>query len=99
MERMDFGSFYCEFLLHSGVSEVETAIYAPLIYDYEDRYYDACLAFLKTGEKVEVEYKGFSTGVIQSSMNTSYVQALVILHHIETMPQRAPMIFFPDPVE
>ena len=99
MERIDFVSFNCDFMLNSNMTKAGVAIYAPLIYSFEDRYFNACVEFLKTGKMTNVEFKKYSTDVLQSTMRVSYIQALVILHNIETMPNEAPNIYNPNMVE
>ena len=99
MERMDFTSFNCDFMLYSKMSNVEVAICAPLIYSFEDRYFNACVEFLKTGNAPNIEFDNYSTDLLQSAMGISYIQALIILHHMETMPEEVPNIYNPNPVE
>ena len=99
MERIDFVTFNCDFLINSNMANVDVAVYAPLIYGFEDKYFNACMEFLKTGKKTNIEYKRYSTDVLMSTMCASYIQALVILHNIEFMPKEAPTIFNPRIVE
>ena len=99
MERIDFVSFNCEFLLNSNMTKSGVAVYSPLIYGFEDRYFNACLEYLRTGNMTNIEFKKYSTELLQTTMGVSYVQALVILHNIETMPNEAPNIYNPNTVE
>lgn len=99
MERIDFTSFNCDFMLYSKMSSVEVAIYAPLIYGFEDKYFNACVEFLKTGNTPKIEFDDYSTDMLQATMGISYIHALIILHHIESMPGEAPNIYNPNLVE
>lgn len=99
MERMDFLSFNCDFLTNTAMTNIGVAVYAPIIYGYEDKYFNACVEFLKTGNETNIEFKSYSTELIQETMGASYIQALVILHNIEHMPHEAPNIYNPDIVE
>ena len=99
MERIDFLTFNCDFLRYSDMNNNEVAIYAPLIYGFEDKYFNACREFLQTGKNINVEYKKYSTDMLMSTMSASYIQALVILHNIATMPNEAPNIYNPDIIE
>lgn len=99
MGRMGFVSFNCDFLAYSGMTNIGVAVYAPIIYGYEDRYFNACVEFLKTGKETDLEFKSYSTGLIKKSMKASYIQALVILHNIEHMSNEAPNIYNPDYME
>ncbi|MBE7074531.1 MAG: hypothetical protein E7376_00910 [Clostridiales bacterium] len=99
MKRIDFVTFNCNFMIYSNMTNAEVAVYAPLIYRFEDKYFNACEKFLKTGEKTNVEFEKYSTDMLQLTMGTSYIEALVILHNIETMPNDAPNIFNPNIVE
>ncbi len=99
MERVDFVSFNCDFMTYSNMTNVGVAVYAPIIYGYEDKYFNACVEFLKTGKETKIEFGSYSTELIQRTMNASYIQALVILHNIEQMPNEAPNIYNPDIVE
>ncbi len=99
MARMDFLSFNCEFIYNSNMTRAEVAVYAPLIYGFEDKYFDACVAFLKTGEKQDIWFENYSIDRLQSGMRLSYIQALVVLHNIQSMPQEAARIYRPIRVE
>ncbi len=99
MERIDFTTFNCDFMLHSNLTNIEVAIYAPIIYGFEDKYFNACVNFLKTGNKQNLVYEDYSTDMLQSSMGISYIHALIVLHHIEAMPDEAPNIYNPNLVE
>ena len=99
MERMSFLDFNCDFILYSRMSNIGVSVYAPLIYSFEDKYFDACVEFLKTGNERNLEFGKYSIEIIKNCMGANYVQALVILHNIETNPDKAPMIFNPDMVE
>ena len=99
MERIDFVSFNCDFMLYSNMTNAGVAIYAPLIYGFEDKYFNACAEYLKTGKETNLEFRKYSTEILQSTMEVSYIQALVILHNIESMPNEAPNIYNPNMVE
>lgn len=99
MERMDFVLFNCDFMTYSNMTNVGVAVYAPIIYGYEDKYFSACVDFLKTGKETNIEFGRYSTDVIQKTMKVSYIQSLVILHNIEQMPKEASNIYNPDIVE
>ena len=99
MERIDFVSFNCALLIHSDMTKAGAAVYAPLIYGFEDRYFNACVEFLKTGKAEDLVFNKYSTDLLQTTMGASYIQALVILHHIEKAPEQAPIIYNPRSVE
>lgn len=99
MERVDFLTFNCDFMRYSNMTNIGVAVYAPIIYGYEDKYFNACVEYLKTGKETVIEFRRFSTEMLQKTMKTSYIQALVILHNIEQMPNEAPNIYNPDIVE
>lgn len=56
MERVDFVSFNCDFMTYSNMTNVGVAVYAPIIYGYEDKYFNACVEFLKTGKETKIEF-------------------------------------------
>ena len=99
MKRIDFVTFNCDFLSYSNMNNVDCSIYAPLIYGFEDKYFNACVEFLATGDQTNLEFKKYSIKNIQECMGANYIQALVILHNIENMPTEAPNIFNPNIVE
>lgn len=99
MERIDFVSFNCDFMLYSNMTNAGVAVYAPLIYNFEDKYFNACVEFLKTRKATNIEFGKYSTEILQATMGVSYIQALVILHNIELMPNEAPNIYNPNMVE
>jgi len=99
MERMNFLDFNCDFTMYSNMTNIGIAVYAPIIYSYEDKYFNACVEFLKTGKETNLEFNKYSTENIKNCMGTNYIQALVILHNIENNPNYAPMIFNPNMVE
>ena len=71
-----------------------------LLHDNEVTYSFICpVEFLKTGNERNLEFSKYSIEKIKNCMGTNYIQALVILHNIETNPTYAPMIFNPDMVE
>ncbi|MBQ7761358.1 MAG: hypothetical protein IJ400_04810 [Clostridia bacterium] len=96
MNRIDFTSFNCDFMLYSDMTNAEVAIYAPLIYGFEDKYFNACVEYIRTGKMTNIQFRKYSTEILQSSMEVSYIQALVILHNIESMPNEAPNIYNPN---
>ena len=99
MERMSFLDFNCDFMMYSRMTNIGISVYSPLIYSFEDKYFNACVEFLKTGNEINLEFGKYSIETIKNCMGTNYIQALVILHNIETYPNYAPMIFNPDMVE
>lgn len=99
MERIDFVSFNCDFLQGAMMSNAEVAILAPVIYGYEDKYFNACAEYLKSKQEQNLEFEGFSIECLKATMGLSYIQALVVLHNIEHMPDQAPVIYNPDITE
>ena len=95
----NFLEFNCDFLLYSNMSNIDAAIYAPIIYGYEDKYFNACVEFLKTGKETNLELEKHSIENIKTCMGANYIQALVILHNIESNSNFAPVIFNPNIVE
>ena len=55
--------------------------------------------FLKTGNESNLEFGKYSISMLRKTMDVSYIQALVILHNIEHMPNEAPNIYNPNIVE
>lgn len=99
MERIDFVSFNCAFLQGARMSNAEVAMLAPLIYGYEDKYFSACVEYLKSKLENNLQFDRYSIGKLKSTMNLSYIQALVVLHNIEHMPEFAPVIYNPNNIE
>lgn len=99
MERIDFVSFNCDFLERAMMTNADAAMLAPVIYGYEDKYFNACVGYLKSRVEANLEFEGFSVERLKSAMGLSYIQALVVLHNIEHMPDQAPVIYNPDVVE
>lgn len=95
MDRIDFLSFYGDFLIYSNMSRGEVAVYAPIIYGYDDRYFNACIEYLKTGKETDLNFRNYTIQLIKNTMKASYIQALVIIHNIEQMPDEAPNIYNP----
>ena len=99
MERIDFVTFNCDFMINAKMTNVGVAVYAQIIYGFEDKYFNACVEFLKTGNESNLEFGKYSISMLRKTMDVSYIQALVILHNIEHMPNEAPNIYNPNIVE
>ena len=100
-KRMSFVDFNILFLTCSKLDNVEVSVYAPIIYTMKNKYFNAVVKYLKTGEQVVVSYKNYSTEKIINSYvsKPNYIQAVVILNNLEQSSANAPIIFNPDIVE
>ena len=90
MERMRFFEFHMLFKVHSNVDTVEASIYSPIIYNMEDKYYNACLEHLEKGTTPCLTVGETSTdSIMKTCMSRSYdkrkgyIEALIILNNIE----------------
>ena len=99
MERIPFLKFRSELARRTNVSKQELAILAPIIYEFEDKYFDACCQYLLCGSETEIIFGEYSTKLLTKTMDCSYIEALVILHNMEKMPRYACYIYAPKVIE
>ena len=99
MDRIRFLKFRNELAKRSSLSLNEIALLAPIIYGFEDRFFDACYKFLQVGEETDLTFDEYSTLNIKGAMKCSYIEALVILHNMEQFPNEACYIYSPKIIE
>lgn len=99
MERISFLQFRNLFARKSKMSKNNIAIFAPIIYRLEDKYFNACKNYLETGIMEEILFDEYSTEIIVRGMGCSYIEALVVLNNLEKFPDSACYIFTPRTME
>ena len=99
MNRIKFIKFRNEFARSSLLSRNEVSLFAPIIYGYEDKYFNACERYLADGTEEELAFNEFTTTTIKNGMGCSYIESLIILHNIETNPLDACFIYTPRIIE
>lgn len=99
MEKISLLKFRNLFARKSQLPRNQVSLYAPIVYGFEDKYYDACLKYLSEGVKTELCFGEYSTKVIEKGMPCSYIEALIILHNLESYPLEACYLFTPQTIE
>lgn len=95
MERISFEKLICEILRCSRLSRKEIGVFVPLIYKYEDKYFLPFAEYVRTGKMQCVSFEGYSTELMQQTMDCSYTEALVLLHNLEERPEKSGYIYNP----
>lgn len=103
-ERMGFVDFHCLFMTYSQnlTSHSDISIFAPIVYNMKNEYFDAVVKYLRTGEQENLVYGEYSTDMIIKSYrgdNLDYIKAVVILDNIEKFGDNGCYIFNPYIVE
>ncbi len=103
-EKMSFVDFNCLFMTYSRnlTSHSDISIYAPIVYNMKDEYFDAVVKYLKTGEQENLIYGKYSIDMIIKSYwveKLDYIKAVVILDNIQKFSDNACDIFNPYEVE
>ncbi len=99
MQRISYLNFKKKMVLGTQMDRREIAILAPIIYCFEDNFFVACEKYCDTGEETELNHGEYSTSLLKETMNVSYIEAIVILHNMKTLPQEACFIYSPLLVE
>ncbi len=99
MGRIRFLKFRNKLANSSQLSRKEVSLFAPILYEFEDKYYDACDNYLDTGEETELVFNEYSTSIIKHGMECSYIESLIILHNIEAFPSDGCFIYTPKIIE
>ncbi len=99
MDRISFFEFRSLFAQYSKMSNTNISILSPIIYSYEDDFFQACYLYLKHGEVSSLSYKEYSLEDIVEGMHTTYIEGLVILHNIKQDYNNARYIFRPRRIE
>ena len=99
MERIGFLKFRNEFTKRSLLSITEVSLFAPIIYRFEDKYFNACYEYLQFGKESNLVFGEYSVLQVKEAMKCSYVEALVILHNMEQFPNEACYIYSPKIIE
>lgn len=95
MERIEFFDFNGLFKRASKMDEKEVAMLAPLIYGFEDKYFNACYNYLKDGVRENLKCGSYSIERLENMMSLSYIEAIVVLRNIEMFREDAPYIYNP----
>lgn len=106
VERLEFMEFNLLFFKCFAVNKEQTSMYAPIIYLMEDRYYNATVKFLQTGEMTDLYFKEFGLFNIMEGYwhskndKNHYLEALIILNNIEKANENDRWIIYnPDVIE
>lgn len=104
VERMGFATFNCLFMQYSKnlTFHSDISIYAPIIYNMKDEYFNAVVKYLKTGEQENLVYGEYSTDKVIKAYwveKLDYIKAVVILDNIEKFGDEGYHIFNPYIVE
>lgn len=99
MERMKFYEFSYKLTAVAKIKLPLASVVAPVLYQSADKYYNACVNYLNTGEMDDLSFEKYSIEKIIKNMNASYIEALMILQNIENNPELAFMIYVPEVVE
>ncbi len=99
MERMKFYEFSYKLTAIGKIKLPLASVISPILYHSTDKYYNACVNFLNTGEKENLNFDKYSIEMIMNNMNASYIEALIILQNMENNPDLAFMIYVPEIVE
>lgn len=102
--RMSFVDFNCLFMEYSKnlTSHSDISIYAPIIYNMKDEYFDAVVKYLKTGDQENLVYDEYSIDKIIKAYwveELDYIKAVVILDNIERLGDNGCLVFNPYIVE
>ena len=99
MSRISFIKFRNKFAISSKLSRNQIAVLAPIIYRLPEKYFNACEEYLDSGAETNLSFDEYSTEMIKTTMACSYIEALVILHNMEQLPNEACYIYCPRIVE
>ena len=99
MDKQTVLDFRNDFMRYTDLTAAQISVLAPVLYGQEDRYYEACVQFLKKGEMQNLTYGEYSTDLIMKGMCCSYPEALVIMRNMEQFPDYADFFFVPRMVE
>lgn len=99
MERMKFYEFNYKLTARAGIRLPLASVLAPILYQYEDKYYDACVLYMETGKITELAFDKYSVTDIMKTMSAGFIESLMILHNMEKNPEYARLIYFPEEVE
>jgi hypothetical protein len=102
--RMSFVDFNCLFMRYSQnlTSHSDVSIYAPIVYNMKDEYFNAVVKYLKTGEQENLVCGEYSTDMIIKAYwveKLDYIKAVVILDNIEKANENGCAVFYPYEVE
>ena len=106
IKRLSFMEFNLLFFKCFVVNKEQTSMFAPLIYLMEDRYYNATVKFLQTGEMTDLYFGRFGIfNIMDGYWHTKndknhYLEALIILNNIEKANEDDRWIIYnPDVIE
>ncbi len=102
--RMSFVDFNCLFMEYSKnlTSHSDVSIYAPIVYNMKNEFFDAVVKYLRTGEQENLVYDEYSTDKIIKAYwveELDYIKAVVILDNIEKLGDNGCYVFRPYEVE
>ena len=84
--KMSFTDFNCLFLERGQQSSGMISIYAPLIYNMKEDYFNAIVQYLQTGETTELSWRKFTIKDIMLGYGGDgfdYIDAVVLLNSLE----------------
>lgn len=91
-EKMSFFDFNHLYRMRMDFDRVENSIYAPIIYNMEDKYYNAAVKFLEKNiitclkvNDISIEdiLAGYWTDKNEKDFSKRYIESLIILNNIE----------------
>lgn len=102
--KMSFVDFNCLFMRYAFnfSRNSDFSIYAPIVYNMKDEYFNAVVKYLRTGEEENLIYGDYSTNIIKGAYGVEkldYIKAVVILDNIEKLGVEGCYAFFPYMVE
>lgn len=102
--KMSFVDFNSMFMKYSKnlTSHSDISIYAPIVYNMKDKYFNAVVKYLRTGEQENLVYDDYSTEKIIEAYwveKLVYIKAVVILDNIERLGDNGCYVFNPYTVE
>ena len=103
-DRMKFVDFNSMFMKYSKnlTSHSDISIYAPIVYNMKNEYFDAVVKYLQTGEETNLVCGEYSTDKVIKAYwveKLDYIKAVVILDNIEKLGDNGCYVFNPYIVE
>lgn len=83
----------------SEMTRNEVSLFAPIIYQFEDKYFNACCLYLNEKKETELFFNEYSTTILIDTMKCTYLESLVILHNMQVFPVESCYIYNPLKVE
>ena len=91
MERVSLARLQSMILEKEG-SFTLRAIVGPIIYQLDDKYYNAAIEYLKNNIKTEIVESDVSASDVMEHMECTYLEALCILNNIRNYPNQVSYI-------